>query len=76
MPKIKQITVGIERTINLGNYENVRYSVQTTADLDEGEDADKVYSDRLAWCKSKVMAELDRLFPPKDEPAKKPTRLG
>lgn len=61
MAKPKQVTVGIERTINLGNYENVRYSVQVVTDIADTEDLEVVYQDKLAWCKEKVMAELTRL---------------
>lgn len=71
--KTNKITVGIERTINLGNYENVRYSVLTEVSLEEGETADKVYQDRLDWCKAKVMAELERLQGKQEQ---KPKRLG
>jgi hypothetical protein len=61
MANIRQITVGIQRVINLGNYENVRYEVTATAEVDAHENAEDVYQETLQFCKDKVGAELTRL---------------
>lgn len=61
MAKVKTITVGIQRVINLGNYENVRYECTVVAEMQEGDDATPVYEDLLDFCKEKVGAEIDRL---------------
>lgn len=60
---IKEVSVGVDRVINLGNYENVRYScaVVYTVGLDKGETAEEAYSKALAFCKAKVLAEVERL---------------
>ena len=61
MADINKVTVGIQRVINLGNYENVRYEVTATADVEPGEEVETVYSEVLQFCKDKVGAELTRL---------------
>lgn len=60
--KIKEITVGIQRVINLGNYENVRYECSATGIcIDDRETPNDVYEQLLDFCKVKVGAEVDRL---------------
>lgn len=61
--QIKEVSVSIKRTINLGNYENVVYEcgVVYTVNLDKGETPDNAYDTALEFCKSKVIAEVDRL---------------
>lgn len=62
---IKQVTQGIQRIINLGNYENVRYESTMVAEVEVGEDPAEVY-DRLADLnRANVAKELDRLQPKK-----------
>lgn len=60
---IREVSVEVSRTINLGNYESVRYSCAVVYDvgLDKGETADEAYANALAFCKKKVVAEVDRL---------------
>lgn len=60
MSHIKQVTVGIQRVINLGNYENVRYECSCVVEVDEAGE-DDAYNRGLAFCKEKVGAELERL---------------
>lgn len=62
MPKIKEVTVGIQRVINLGNYENVRYECSSVVQVDEDGDADRAYTEGLKFCKDNVGAEVDRLM--------------
>lgn len=61
MARITSLTVGVQRVINLGNYENVRYDCSVTLDIDKDDDYHKVYEDGLNFCKSKVIAEIDRI---------------
>ena len=60
MTKITQINVSVRRLIALPKYENVTYSCEATAIVAEGEDPHTVYADTLAFCKTKVAAELER----------------
>lgn len=59
---IKSVTVGIQRVINLGNYENVRYECSCTYEVEDDENEDIAYEYALAFCKQKVGAEVDRLM--------------
>jgi hypothetical protein len=59
--QIKEIHVGIQRVINLGNYENVRYECSTVVTLNENDDPTEAYEKGLEFCKEKVGAEIDRL---------------
>jgi len=60
--EVKEVTVGIQRVINLGNYENVRYecSVTVTKTHDD-ETPQDLYNQGLDFCKENVGAEVDRL---------------
>lgn len=58
---IKEVTVGIQRVINLGNYENVRYECSATTVVEDGQTPDEAYTETLSFCKDKVGAEVDRL---------------
>ncbi len=59
---IKQITVGIQRVINLGNYENVRYECSCVAEVGPNDEPIDVYQSALQFCKENVGAEVDRLM--------------
>lgn len=59
--KVTEVTVGVKRLIALAKYENVTYSVELTASVEEGEDADKVYTELKDSCKAKILAEMERL---------------
>lgn len=63
--KIKEVTVGIQRVINLGNYENVRYECSAKVELEDGEDPKEAYAHGIGFCKENVGAELERLKPAK-----------
>ena len=39
--KVKEITIGISQTINVGNYETIRPSVTLKGALESGDDIDK-----------------------------------
>lgn len=52
--KAKEVSVGVEKTINIGNYENVKVSVHTTVVLEDGETADSVTGNVFDWAKSKI----------------------
>lgn len=58
---ITQVHVGVKRLIALKKFENVTYECQVTATVPEGESPHKVYDQALAFCKAKVLAEMDRL---------------
>ncbi len=60
---IKTVTVGIQRVINLGNYENVRYECSVIAEVEEGKTPEETYQEALGFCKEKILAELDRIKP-------------
>ena len=38
--KVKEITVGISQTLNVGNYEAIKPSLSLRAELEDGEDAE------------------------------------
>lgn len=68
MVKFKEITVGVRRLINLGNYENVTYECTATVLVEEGlimsdVTRDEAYEEALAFCKAKVGIELERFTP-------------
>lgn len=58
--KITQVTATCRRLIALPKYENVLYECSMTAQVEDGEDASKVYDDVLHLCKVKIGKELDR----------------
>lgn len=58
---IKQITVGIQRIINLGNYENVRYESTATAEVELGESPVDVYNKLADFNRQNLSQELERL---------------
>lgn len=58
---IKQVTVGIARLIALAKYENVRYECTAVVEVEDGQTAEQAYEQGLAFCKEKVLAEVERL---------------
>jgi hypothetical protein len=52
--RIKEVTVGASRTINLGNYNSLKVEGRATLELDEGEDT----ADHLAVAREIGMAEV------------------
>lgn len=62
---IKQVTQGIQRIINLGNYENVRYESTMIAEVEPGEDPTDVYNRLADINRANVAQEMDRLQPNK-----------
>ena len=55
--KITTITVTRGATINVGNYNNVRFEVSATATVDDGEEAETVYARLRDSVTSKVQVE-------------------
>ena len=45
--KIREITVGIEETINVGNYESIKSPISVTSQLDEGDDLNQCHAQLL-----------------------------
>ena len=60
---IKSITVTIDRLINLGNYENVKYACSVTSTVEPTESPTVVYNEALNFCKQKLEIEIDRFAP-------------
>ena len=52
--KVKTVTVSMGRTVNMGNYESARWDFSMEAEVDEGEDVEKVKKDL-----AKVVNEWD-----------------
>ena len=42
---VREITLSLGRTINVGNFESLRVDVSFSARLDQGEDVDKAYDE-------------------------------
>lgn len=66
--KITSITVSVKRLVALAKYENVTYNVEATADVQDNDTPTEVYENLLAFCQTKIMAEMDRMekgMPPK-----------
>lgn len=63
--KINSVTVGIQRIINLGNYENARYESTMTAEVDPGENPADVYNKLADMNRANIAQEMDRLQPKK-----------
>lgn len=61
MAIVKQLTVGLQRIINLGNYENVRYECTATAELEPGDTLETVYAHLASECRNQLAAEVSRL---------------
>lgn len=55
---IKEITVAVGRTINLGNFESLRIDVSATATLSEDDDADEKRSEISNWLRHHVQKTL------------------
>lgn len=50
----QRLSVGVARTINLGNYESVKLSAMLTEDIPEGADLDKEYSRLWDECLNQI----------------------
>lgn len=59
--KVKTIEVGVQRIINLGNYENVRYECTLTAEIDAGESVAECYEKLANECRANIADEMKRL---------------
>ncbi len=55
--KIVEISYAMGRTLNLGNFQNVKVDISVTARVDEGEEAEAVYTRLRDSVTSKVQAE-------------------
>lgn len=62
---IKQVQQGIQRIINLGNYENVRYESTMVAEVEPGENPADVYNALADMNRANIAQEMDRLSPKK-----------
>lgn len=62
---IKQVTQGIQRIINLGNYENVRYESTLIAEVEHGENPADVYNTLADINRANITQEMERLKPNK-----------
>lgn len=62
---IKQVQQGIQRIINLGNYENVRYESTMVAEVEPGESPADVYNALADMNRANIAQEMDRLSPKK-----------
>lgn len=62
---IKQVQQGIQRIINLGNYENVRYESTMIAEVEAGESPADVYNKLAELNRANIAQEMDRLAPKK-----------
>ncbi len=51
---IREITVSVGRTINLGNFESLRCDVSATATVDEGRTAEEVRQEIGDWLRGQV----------------------
>lgn len=58
--RIKEVSATCRRLIALPKFENVLYEATMTAEVEEGEDASRVYDTVLQLCKDKVAKELSR----------------
>ena len=61
MPKITEITVERNYTLNMGNYESVRLGMSATAHLSDDEDLDTAYEEVTEYVETKMAAEMDVL---------------
>lgn len=53
---IREITVSVGRTVNLGNFESLRCDVSATATIAEGDEADEVRHQIGDWLRAHVKA--------------------
>ncbi len=58
---ITSVTVSVKRLIALAKYENVTYQCDVTATVGILDTPTEVYEHCLAFCKSKILAEMERL---------------
>lgn len=61
--KIKQITVTLGRTLNLGNYESARMDVGVTVDLDPDDNPSEVFEATYKTAKEKLNSKIETLVP-------------
>jgi hypothetical protein len=54
MAKMREVSVSVGRTINMGNYESLRVERSGAATLESGDDRDEVVSDISDWLKTQV----------------------
>lgn len=58
MGKIKQITVGVGKTINIGNYESVRIDFQAVCEVGEDENARKCADDVWEFVEGEIYKKI------------------
>lgn len=59
--KVREITVAVGRTVNLGNYESARVDVSVTVEVPPGEDADLVFTEAYKWVDAKLEKRIGGL---------------
>jgi hypothetical protein len=57
--KVTEITVSLGRTVNLGNYENVKLEVSMTAECEPNEPANKCFDELYQQVRSNLYAKLE-----------------
>ncbi len=55
---VKEISVSVGRTINLGNFESLRVDVSAAATISENDDADLKRSELSNWLRRQVQKTL------------------
>ena len=63
---IREISVAVGRTVNLGNFESLRIDVSATATVGAGDDAESLRSQLSDWLKvqcRRTLAEQQRKEP-------------
>lgn len=60
--KIKELTINISNTKNLGNYESARIDVGQTIELGPDDNADEVFNEAYVDLKKKLAQKVEELF--------------
>jgi hypothetical protein len=58
--KIREIHYARGATINVGNFNNVKVECGASVEIDEGDDADKIFDKLRAWVEARVADEARR----------------
>jgi hypothetical protein len=68
--KIKEITVGGSRTINLGNYNSIKVEGRCTVEIDDESELEKAREAATEEVLSQMKHAYERFVPPKKDPMK------
>lgn len=60
MPAIKELTVEMARTYNLGNYESTKIAMAITLSVADGDNVDELKAKAAGWLSTAIKSEFEK----------------